>query len=267
MMDKNYDGAQDYDFVLRCVETVGVENVYHIPKALYHWRKHAQSTASNPESKLYAFEAGKRAIQAYYDRNGIDAEVEMGSILGFYRTRYAIKDEALVSILIPNKDHIDDLKRCITSIENKSTYKNYEFIIIENNSELEEKNPETFLKVFSLNTLAPFLLMKMFGKEINQNYGSIINISSDNTLGKNDPRTMEYDVSKAGLNMLTKDFALELPHVHVNAIAFGWLDTKMNDIPEDIKKYIKFVPLEKATKEILTFLDSKETGIIKEVSE
>ena len=109
--------------------------------------------------------------------------------------------------------------------------------------------------------------MKMFGKEINQNYGSIINISSDNTLGKNDPRTMEYDVSKAGLNMLTKDFALELPHAHVNAIAFGWLDTKMNDIPEDIKKYIKFVPLEKATKEILTFLDSKETGIIKEVSE
>ena len=138
MMDKNYDGAQDYDFVLRCVETVGVENVYHIPKALYHWRKHAQSTASNPESKLYAFEAGKRAIQAYYDRNGIDAEVEMGSILGFYRTRYAIKDEALISILIPNKDHIDDLKRCITSIENKSAYKNYEFIIIENNSELEE---------------------------------------------------------------------------------------------------------------------------------
>ena len=138
---------------------------------------------------------------------------------------------------------------------------------IDFNSELEEKNPETFLKVFSLNTLAPFLLMKMFRKEINQNYGSIINISSDNTLGKNDPRTMEYDVSKAGLNMLTKDFALELPHAHVNAIAFGWLDTKMNDIPEDIKKYIKFVPLEKATKEILTFLDSKETGIIKEVSE
>lgn len=138
MLNKEFDGAQDYDFVLRCVETVGVDNVYHIPKALYHWRKHAQSTASNPESKLYAFEAGKRAIQAYYDRNGIDAEVEMGSILGFYRTKYALKDEPLISILIPNKDHIDDLNRCITSIENKSTYKNYEFIIIENNSESQE---------------------------------------------------------------------------------------------------------------------------------
>lgn len=138
LMDKKYEGAQDYDFVLRCVETVGSENVYHIPKALYHWRKHAQSTASNPESKLYAFEAGKRAVQAYFDRNGIDAEVEMGSILGFYRTKYALKNEPLISILIPNKDHIDDLKRCITSIENKSIYKNYEFIIIENNSEDEE---------------------------------------------------------------------------------------------------------------------------------
>lgn len=138
---------------------------------------------------------------------------------------------------------------------------------IDFNSELEEKNPETFLKVFSLNTLAPFLLMKMFGEEINQKHGAIINISSDNTLGKSDPRTMEYDVSKAGLNMLTKDFALELPNAHVNAIAFGWLDTKMNDIPEDIKKYIKFVPLEKATEEILIFLESKKTGIIKEVSE
>lgn len=138
MLNKEFDGAQDYDFVLRCVEAVGVDNVYHIPKALYHWRKHAQSTASNPESKLYAFEAGKRAIQAYYDRNGIDAEVEMGSILGFYRTKYTLKNEPLISILIPNKDHIDDLNRCITSIEKKSTYKNYEFIIIENNSESQE---------------------------------------------------------------------------------------------------------------------------------
>ncbi len=138
---------------------------------------------------------------------------------------------------------------------------------IDFNSELEEKNTETFLKVFSLNTLAPFLLMKLFGTEINQNHGSIINISSDNTLGKNDPRTIEYDVSKSGLNMLTKDFALALPNAHVNAIAFGWLDTKMNDIPKDIKKYIKFVPLEKAAKEILKCLNSNETGMIKEVSE
>ncbi len=138
---------------------------------------------------------------------------------------------------------------------------------IDFNSNLSEKNKETFLKIFTLNTIAPFLLIKNFGKEIEQKKGCIINISSDNTLGKNDPRTMEYDVSKSGLNMLTKDFALKFPNAHINAIAFGWLDTKMNDIPEDIKKYINFIPLEQATEEILELIHSKKTGIIKEVSE
>ena len=95
---------------------------------------HEDSTAENPESKLYAFEAGRRAVQAHYERTGIHAEVFKGEYLGLYRTKFIRDHDPLISIIIPNKDHIDDLKRCMESIEQKSTYKNYEYIIVENNS-------------------------------------------------------------------------------------------------------------------------------------
>ena len=150
LLRPEFDGAQDYDLIFRCVEAA--EHIYHIPKILYHWRSHEDSTAENPESKLYAFEAGKRAVQAHFDRIGIKAEVYKGEYLGLYRTRYLRDYDPLISILIPNKDHIEDLERCISSIEEKSSYKNYEYIIIENNStedktfayykKLEEKNPK-----------------------------------------------------------------------------------------------------------------------------
>ena len=136
MLRPEFDGAQDYDFILRCVEAT--DRIYHIPRILYHWRFFEGSTAENPESKLYAFEAGKRAIEAHYERVGIQAKVVQGEFLGLYRTKYIREKDPLVSILIPNKDHTDDLDRCIRSIEEKSTYHNYEYIIIENNSELEE---------------------------------------------------------------------------------------------------------------------------------
>lgn len=134
--DSEYNGAQDYDFILRCVERAKV--VHHIPKVLYRWRSHVGSTAEMPEMKLYAFEAGRRAIEAHYKRLGLDAKVTRGDDWGFYRTDYAIKGEPLISIIIPNKDHIEDLKKCMTSIDEKSTYRNYEYIIVENNSEQEE---------------------------------------------------------------------------------------------------------------------------------
>lgn len=133
VLRKEYDGAQDYDFVLRCVEVA--KQVYHIPKVLYHWRAHKDSTAENPQSKMYAFDAGARAVQAHYDRIGIRAKVHQGEYLGLYKTEHMIEEQPLVSILIPNKDHIEELEKCIQSIEKKSTYSNYEYIVIENNSE------------------------------------------------------------------------------------------------------------------------------------
>lgn len=134
-LDEKYNGAQDYDFILRCTEQA--KQIWHIPKILYHWRCHQESTAVNQESKLYAFEAGKRAIQAHLDRMGIRAEAANAEYLGLYRVLYFVEGNPLVSILIPNKDHVEDLKRCIRSIEEKSIYRNYEIIIIENNSQDE----------------------------------------------------------------------------------------------------------------------------------
>lgn len=151
MLRSEYDGAQDYDFIFRCVEKAGSGKIYHIPKILYHWRCHEDSTAENPESKLYAFDAGQRAVQAHFDRIGVKAEVTKGEYLGLYRTRYIREYDPLISIIIPNKDHIDDLKRCMDAIEEKSTYKNYEYIIVENNSE----DPETFAYYQQLEAVNP----------------------------------------------------------------------------------------------------------------
>lgn len=137
-LDPAFDGAQDYDYVLRCTEQTEPEQIVHIPKILYHWRSHSESTAENPESKRYAFEAGARAVQAHFDRLGIRAQVREGEYPGLYETDYEILGEPLITILIPNKDHIADLRKCISSIEERSDYRNYEYIIIENNSTEEE---------------------------------------------------------------------------------------------------------------------------------
>ena len=127
-----YDGAQDFDFIFRCTEVA--KHIRHIPKILYYWRCHMNSTAMNPESKLYAYEAGVRAIEDHYKRLGIPAKVENGAGWGLYHTIYQYPQKPLISIIIPNKDHISDLNRCMRSIVKKSKYPNIEFIIVENNS-------------------------------------------------------------------------------------------------------------------------------------
>lgn len=127
-----YDGAQDLDFILRCSEQA--KKIHHVPKILYHWRCHINSTAVNPESKLYAFEAGRRAIEAHYERLHIPARVENAQFYGIYRTIYEWEEEPLVSVIIPNKDHAEDLAKCVNSIYEKSDYRNFELVIVENNS-------------------------------------------------------------------------------------------------------------------------------------
>lgn len=93
-----YNGAQDYDMIFRCTERA--DNIVRIPKVLYHWRMHEQSTAENPESKRYAFDAGKKVIEDHLKRCGESAEVEMTEYLGFYRVKYAIKEKPRVSVVI-----------------------------------------------------------------------------------------------------------------------------------------------------------------------
>ena len=133
---KEFDGAQDYDFIFRCTENAG--EVLHVPEILYHWRTHKASTADNPASKMYAFEAGKRAIEAHLERTGTKGEVSHTQDLGFYRVKYPVQGKPLVSVIIPNKDHSQDLDVCVRSLMEKSSYRNLEFIIVENNSSQKE---------------------------------------------------------------------------------------------------------------------------------
>lgn len=134
-MRVEFDGAQDYDFILRCVELAA--HVAHVPRILYHWRVHSNSTADNPLSKTYAYEAGKRALEQHLKRVGQAGEVSQLIHFGFYRVKYPVSKTPLVSILIPNKDHSDTLRRCIESLK-ESTWQKYEIIVIENNSCEEE---------------------------------------------------------------------------------------------------------------------------------
>lgn len=134
---KEYDGSQDYDFILRCIEQS--KHVEHVPKVLYHWRCHPGSTAANQESKMYCYEAGKRAIEDHLKRRGEDGcQVVMTEHLGFYHVIYPIREHKKVSIIIPNKDQKEILERCIESVIQKTDYKNYEIIIVENNSTTNE---------------------------------------------------------------------------------------------------------------------------------
>lgn len=136
---ENYDGAQDYDIFLRMLEITDPKNISHVPKILYHWRVHNESTAKlNSNAKNYAFEAGKKAIEDHIKRVGLEGTVSKGCIDGIYRIDYKVIGEPKVSIVIPNKDGKDILEVCINSIFEKSTYKNFEIVITENNSETNE---------------------------------------------------------------------------------------------------------------------------------
>lgn len=129
---KEFDGAQDYDLILRYTEAA--RKIYHVPAILYHWRIHQASTADNPMSKQYAYDAGQRAIEAHLQRMGIQGMVSQRKDMGFYDVKYPVQGEPLVSIIIPNKDQTESLDKCLQSI-NKSAYANVEIVIVENNSQ------------------------------------------------------------------------------------------------------------------------------------
>lgn len=133
-----FNGSQDHDMILRLTDKA--ERIVHIPRILYYWRSHSASVASDISAKPYAIQAAKDAVADHLRRHGFE-DFSIESTRAYeviFRIRYKVLGEPLISILIPNKDHVDDLKRCITSIINKSTYSNYEIIVIENNSETKE---------------------------------------------------------------------------------------------------------------------------------
>lgn len=132
MLRKEFDGAQDYDFLLRLVERT--QSIYHVREVLYHWRISDTSTAKSAGNKNYADEAGRRALQEHLDRCGLNGAAELTDSACFYHISYALNEEPLVSIVIPNKDSVEVLRRCIDSIEEKTDYRNFEILVVENNS-------------------------------------------------------------------------------------------------------------------------------------
>ena len=134
-----FDGSQDHDMILRLTDKA--KNIVHVPKLLYYWRSHSGSTAGNIAAKTYAIDAAKGAVADHLRRHGYK-NFKITSTRAFetiFKITYEIQGEPMISIVIANKDHAEDLKRCLTSIFEKSTYENYEIIIVENGS----TDPET----------------------------------------------------------------------------------------------------------------------------
>lgn len=130
--NSKYDGSQDFDMVLRLTEKA--EKIFHISEILYFWRAHKDSVAQGIEAKPYVIEAAKGAITEHLSRVGLEGFVEDPVVPSMYRIKYTIKAIPKISIIIANCDHADDLRKCITSIQKLTTYKNWEIIIVENNS-------------------------------------------------------------------------------------------------------------------------------------
>mgnify|MGYP004644786941 FL=1 len=131
-----YDGSQDYDLILRLTEKA--KKVFHIRKILYYWRAHKNSVAQDVGAKPYTVTAAKKALAAHLERCGLKGEVLDSSVPTTYHIKYEIDGNPLISVIIPNKDHTDDLDICLKSLYEKSSYKNFEVIIVENNSTEKE---------------------------------------------------------------------------------------------------------------------------------
>ena len=172
---REFDGAQDYDFIFRCVEKA--REVVHVPEIWYHWRTHKASTADNPASKMYAFEACRRAIEAHLERTGVKGTVSHTADLGFYRVKYPVQGHPLVSIIIPNKDEKETLENCLESIRKNTLYDNYEIIIVENNSTTDE-----IFEYYKKISADPRIHLICWKKEFN--YSAINNFGVKNARGE-----------------------------------------------------------------------------------
>lgn len=143
-----YDGSQDHDFILRATECA--KKIVHIPEILYYWRSHPNSVAADINSKPYASIAGRKAVHDHIARHNMESIVESTKAFpAMYRVEYSLKEKPLISIIIPNKNHIEDLRKCVNSILNKSTYPSYEIIIVDNDS--DEMVVEDYYKALKQN--------------------------------------------------------------------------------------------------------------------
>ena len=176
---KGYEGSQDYDLVLRVTEQIPEDHIYHIDKVLYHWRTIPGSTASSGEAKSYIYDSGVKALTDTLNRRGIKGTVRPGLISGFYEVTYEVLQEELVSVIIPTKNGYDDLKLCVDSIIEKTSYPNYEIIIADNGS-TDPKMQELFAEYKK--QLNERFIVELI--DIPFNYSRINNLAAEKASGK-----------------------------------------------------------------------------------
>lgn len=232
--NSKFDGAQDYDLFLRVIEQTN--RIYHISKVLYHWRILETSTAMCSHAKPYTYEAGKRAVQSHFYRNKINAK----SIDSIYASALDVEYEMpinnpLVSIIIPTKDAVNYLHTCITSIVNSSTYKNYEIIILNNNSEKEEtfkwfneiQKKYSFVKIIEANY--EFNWSKLNNHGIKESKGDVfiflnndIEVITPNWIERLASKALQPNVGTVGALLLFEDNTIQ--HSGVVVGLNGWAD-------------------------------------------
>lgn len=168
-----FDGSQDHDMILRLTDRA--KNIVHVPKLLYYWRSHAGSVASDINAKPYAIEAAKGAVADHLRRHGYD-HFKITSTRAFetiFKITYEVKGTPKISIIIPNCEHADDLKRCITSIYEKSVYDNYEIIVVENGSKSSEI--KSYYEELRNGSLKEIVKVVDFGTRPSFNFSAVVN--------------------------------------------------------------------------------------------
>jgi O-antigen biosynthesis protein len=176
---EGFEGSQDWDLALRCSERLSADQIGHIPKVLYHWRAIAGSTAKGVDQKGYAHDAGLRALQDHFQRVGTAAEVvEIEGLLGVFRVRHPVPDHhPMVSIIIPTRDKVELLRRCVDSILRRTTYSAYEIVIVDNQSREVES-------LQYLDTIAEHPRIRVLRHDLPFNYSHINNEAVRNCSGK-----------------------------------------------------------------------------------
>lgn len=196
---EGYEGAQDYDLILRYTEGLQDNQIAHLPEILYHWRKISTSTAYEKEVKPYVGEAGRLALTDHLSRSGVEATVNaIPDLTNTFHVQYALKKQPLISIVIPTRDHADMLRRCIESIRAKTAYPMYEILIVNNRSE-EQNTLDYLLEIEDIDNIRVIPYDKEF------NYSALNN----------------YAVSEAGGDVVC------LLNNDTEVISAGWLETML----------------------------------------
>ncbi len=179
-----FDGSQDHDMILRLTDRA--EKIVHVPKLLYYWRSHSGSTASNIEAKHYAIEAARGAVSDHLKRHGYE-HFQISSTRAFetiFKISYEISDSPLISIIIPNCDHARDLKRLVDSIYTRSTWDNYEIIVVENGS--SSRDTEGLYESFENGPMRERIRVLDFhrGPEEAFNFSAVVNFGARQARGR-----------------------------------------------------------------------------------